>query len=137
MRWRSLGGGTKVVFADFANASIASHTHTVTSKIFRYPPEILKHQPTVMTEEANIWMLAYILITVWYPTSLRIDDDLGISLRNDEEHALFLGKISFMEPAVFPLLARMLGWDPRGRPTAQEALENECFKGSPDDDVDE
>ncbi|KAL8744926.1 MAG: hypothetical protein Q9190_002878 [Brigantiaea leucoxantha] len=103
-----------------------SKTHTMTAlAAWRFlPPEIVQDKTRVYNQKIDIWMLGLALIYCWYPQYSK-----GKDFRMLKDHSRVIHHLTENKDDSFcSLLAQMLAWNAKDRPSAKEALIHHCFQ---------
>lgn len=111
-----------------------SRTHTFTAlAAWKFlPPEIAPNRVKIYNQKIDIWMLGLALVYSWYPQFQK-----GKDFRTGKDHSVILNHLVTNDgDDLCLLLASMLAWSPRDRPSAQEALMHDCLQEKPSDDED-
>lgn len=87
------------------------------------PPEILENQRRTYDQKIDIWMLGYTLLYCWY-----YDCQQGMVMRDAQDHATILRRMSKASDHLSHLIITMLAWDPKDRPSALEAVAHPCLR---------
>ena len=116
---------THAALCDFGKAcQCVTHTETALAGWIWLPPEVQRGQLNVYDQKLDIWMLALALTYCWFPWALD-----NLYPRNKQQHSTILERLGtkYRSP-LSSLVAKMLSWEPRMRPSAVEALTDPCFR---------
>ena len=116
---------THASLCDFGKLCRSATSNITTLAAWRWlPPEIRENERRTYDLKVDIWMLGYTLVYCWY-----YDCQQGMVMRNGRDHATVLQRLgNDSDRHLSHLIIKMLAWEPKDRPSANEALADPCLR---------
>ncbi|KAK3172317.1 hypothetical protein OEA41_005638 [Lepraria neglecta] len=111
-------------FCDFGKICYSrTDTDTALAAWSWLPPEIEANKRNVYDQKIDIWMLGITILHSWYPQVLR-----GLKYRNQGDYVHICNRLRAEgHSGLDGLLLKMISWDAKGRPSAEQAVSDSCL----------
>ena len=94
------------------------------------PPEIKKNRREIYDQKIDVWMLGHALLFCWYHSY-----QTGKTLRESKDYHAVIDLLKNENSLFLLLIAKMLSWNVKNRPSAQDALNDLALQDTILDEV--